>query len=540
MPNIPERVNILVVDDRPDGLLTIEAVLQRPEYKLVTCGSGKEALAMLQKDDFAVILLDVQMPVMDGFQMAAKAKEIARARNTPIIFITAIHKDPFYIYQGYHMGAVDYIFKPFDPSILRSKVEVFVNMFRQQQLIKRQSVELHNKEQELYQAQKLEAVGRLAGGVAHDFNNLLTGILGLSHDVEETLDAVDPRRDDLREIIKASNRALTLTKQLLAFGRRQISAPRILDVNSIVLDMIRMLQRLITEDVELITRLSPDLRTIRIDHGQIEQILMNIVLNARDAMPRGGKITITTANYDIAPGSFHGDQPLHPGPYVLIEVTDTGIGMDASTLQHIFEPYYTTKDKEKGTGLGLATVYGVVMQCNGHITVDSKPGVGTRFQIFLPHVAGIPSGHENGDRPPEVVRGGQETVLVVEDESIVRQVATRVLRKNGYRVLEAPDAATALSLARSHNGPIHLMITDVVMPGMNGKELAERLRPERPDMAVLYMSGYSEDIVMHRGILDPGIAFIEKTFSGPVLLQKVREVLDHFKAKTPRSTVPAL
>ncbi len=346
-----ERVNLLVVDDRPDGLLTIDAVLQCPQYNLVKVSSGKEALLQLQKDDFAAILLDVQMPVMDGFQTAAKIKEIPRARNTPILFITAIHKDPFYIYQGYHMGAVDYIFKPFDPAILRSKVAVFVDLFRQQQQIKRQAQDLHRKEQELFQSQKLEAVGRLAGGVAHDFNNLITGIVGLSHDVAESLDAQDPRREDMEEIIKASNRALALTKQLLAFGRRQIMSPKVLDLNGIITDMTRMLQRLIAEDIELVTMLSENLRTVRMDYGQVEQIIMNLVLNARDAMPGGGKITITTDNIDVEQGNTNGLKHMTPGSYVRIEISDTGCGMNSHTLDHIFEPYYTTKEKDKGTGL---------------------------------------------------------------------------------------------------------------------------------------------------------------------------------------------
>ena len=236
---------------------------------------------------------------MDGFQTAARIKEIPHARDTPILFITAIHKDPFYIYQGYHAGAVDYIFKPFDPAILKSKVAVFVNLFRQQKQISRQAQELHQKEQALFQSQKLEAVGRLAGGVAHDFNNLITGILGLSHDVSTTLERGDPRAEDLQEIIKASNRALALTKQLLAFGRRQITSPRILNINSILLDMSKMLQRFITEDIQLTTSLSPALKSVRADPGQIEQIIMNLVLNARDAMPQGGEIVLSTENVDI-------------------------------------------------------------------------------------------------------------------------------------------------------------------------------------------------------------------------------------------------
>ncbi len=534
--NTLEQVNILLVDDRPDGLLTLEAVLQTPEYHLIKANSGQEALNHLDKQDFAAILLDVQMPGMDGFQTAARIKKIPRAQSTPILFVTAIHKDPFYIYQGYNIGAVDYIFKPFDPSILRSKVAVFVSLFRQQQQIKRQAQELYRKEEELFQAQKLEAVGRLAGGVAHDFNNLITGILGLSHDIWTTMDGQDPRREDLEEVIKASNRALALTKQLLAFGRRQITSPRVLDVNAIITEMMKMLKRLITEDIELTPLLASQPLTVRVDQGQIEQVVMNLVLNARDAMPKGGKITISTELQDIHPDTRNGTKDLLPGSYAVIQISDTGFGMDPKTLEHIFEPYYTTKEKDKGTGLGLATVYGVIMQCGGRINVQSSPGKGATFKIYLPLVRGTP---ENATHPlPEMtVKGGQETVLVVEDEGIVRQVTTRILKKNGYTVIEARDAKEALDLADAHKGEIHLLITDVVMPGMNGRELAEKLSPLRPDMSVLYMSGYSEDVVIHRGIVDTGISFIEKTFTAPALLTKVRDVLDRNARRKTRDKV---
>jgi two-component system cell cycle sensor histidine kinase/response regulator CckA len=521
-----ERVNILIVDDRPDGLMTLEAVLQSPSYQLIKASSGPEALAHAEKHDFAAILLDVQMPGMDGFQTATHLKDIPRAKTTPILFVTAIHKDPFYIYQGYTLGAVDYIFKPFDPSILKSKVAVFVNLFRQQQQIRRQSEELRLKEEELYQAQKLEAVGRLAGGVAHDFNNLITGILGLSHDLWTTLDGKDPRREDLEEMIKASNRALGLTKQLLAFGRRQIMSPRVLDANGVITDMMKMLKRLIAEDIQLDLKLHPVALTAKIDQGQMEQVIMNLVLNARDAMPNGGRIAISTEPFEYLGGSKNGLSDLKPGSYILIQITDSGFGMDPQTLEHIFEPYYTTKEKEKGTGLGLATVYGVVMQWGGHIDVHSQPGKGTQFKIYIPKVAGLAVECVGQPLATEGMRGGDETILVVEDENIVRQVTTRILRKNGYTVFEAKDSQEALDISETYTGSIHLMITDVVMPGMNGRVLAERLRPSRPDMHVLYMSGYTEDVIVHRGVVDTDIAFIEKTFAAPQLLAKVREVID--------------
>jgi len=533
---LAEPVNILLVDDRPDGLLTMEAVLKSPDYNLVKAGSGREALSHLQKDDFAVILLDVQMPVMDGFQTAAKIKDIPRAKDTPIIFVTAINKDPFYIYQGYTVGAVDYLFKPFDPKILESKVAVFANLFRQQNHIKRQSEELKRKENELLQAQKLEAIGRLAGGVAHDFNNLLTGIFGLSHDVRNTLGSYDSRREDLDEIIKACDRALTLTKQLLAFGRRQMSSPRILDLNSIVADMTKMLKRLITEDIELTTELSPALHTVMLEQSHVEQMILNLVLNARDAMPHGGTISISTANMEIHERNSSFDDDFVPGSYALIQVTDTGCGMDEETLAHIFEPYYTTKEKDKGTGLGLSTVYGVVKQYGGQVEVKSAPGEGTTFRIFLPHVQGLveDSAREQVSEPSQ---GGQETILVVEDEDIVRRVTKRALTNNGYTVFAARDAKEALEFVDNYGETIDLLLTDVVMPGMNGRQLAEAVSRKRSGIAILYMSGYAEDVVLERGNIDTRIAFVEKAFSAQKLTQKVREVIDNHKAS--RDKVPA-
>jgi two-component system cell cycle sensor histidine kinase/response regulator CckA len=531
-----DPVRILLVDDRPDGLLAMEAVLKSPGHILVSANSGKEALAHLLRDDFAVILLDVQMPGMDGFQTAARIKDIPRAKDTPIIFVTAINKDPFYIYQGYNAGAVDYLFKPFDPKILQSKVAVFVNLFRQQKYIKQQNEELQRKENELFQARKLEAIGRLAGGVAHDFNNLITGILGLSHDIWNTLAPHDARREDLDEIMKASNRALLLTRQLLAFGRRQVSSPRVLDVNSIILEMTKMLKRLISEDIDLITAAGPALCTVKMDQSHLEQMILNVVLNARDAISKGGQISISTAPVELDENRSTTDGELPAGPYVRLEVADTGCGMDEQTLAHIFEPYYSTKEKDKGTGLGLATVYGIVKQYEGHIEVDSMPNQGTTFRIWLPYVEGIV---EDLTCQPvhDVAQAGQGTVLVVEDEDIVRRVAKRALTNSGYTVFAARDAEEALKLIAHCGDTIDLLLTDVVMPGMNGRQLAEAVGQKHPRIAVLYMSGYSEDVVMRRGDIDPQINFIEKSFTTEALACKVREILDSHKSSRDRIPV---
>jgi two-component system cell cycle sensor histidine kinase/response regulator CckA len=535
---IREPINILLVDDRPDGLLTMEAVLKSPDYTLIKASSGPEALVQVQREDFAVILLDVQMPGMDGFQTAAKIKETARSKDTPIIFVTAINKDPFYIYQGYTVGAVDYLFKPFDPKILQSKVAVFVSLFRQHIHIKRQTEEIRNKETELFQARKLEAIGRLAGGVAHDFNNLLTGILGLSHDIRNTFGDHDARREDLDEIIKAGSRAMTLTKQLLAFGRRQISSPKILDLNVLITDMTKMLKRLIGEDIELRTELGPDLYTVKLEQSHLEQIILNLVLNSRDAMPHGGSISISTGNVQIPKGKKDSGESVVPGPYVLLHVTDTGCGMDALTLAHIFEPYFTTKEKDQGTGLGLATVYGVIKQYGGHVEVKSAPGSGTTFSIYLPHVPGILETSDREEPIPAHAQGGHETILVVEDEDIVRRVTKRALTTSGYTVFAARDAKEALEFVDRYGQTIDLLLTDVVMPGMNGRQLAESITQKRSGIAVLYMSGYSEDVVQTRFDVDSRIDFIEKTFSTQKLTQKVREVIDAHKASQEKISVP--
>lgn len=534
-----DPVRILLVDDRLDGLITMEAVLRAPNYILVKAQSGVEALAHLKEQDFAVILLDVQMPGMDGFQTAAKIKDIPRARGTPIIFVTAINKDPFYIYQGYHAGAVDYIFKPFEPYVLQSKVAVFADLYQQKIQIQKQADEIQIKEAELSQARKLEVVGRLAGGVAHDFNNLVTGILGLSHDVWMSLEPEDPRRSDLDEIIKAANRAFSLTKQLLAFGRRQMISPQIVDINVVILDINKMLRRLIGEDIDIKTRLNSRMSMVRVDPVQLEQIILNLALNARDAMPHGGTLTLTTSNYEVSESTSHAE--LLPGHYVVLQIADTGCGMDAEVLSHIFEPFFSTKDKDKGTGLGLATVYGIVKQNRGHITVQSDKNKGTTFEIALPYISGLRA--IEGQKAPKEQTSGTETILVVEDEEIVRRVTVRALRKSGYEVFEAQDPQTALSWFENFDRPLHLLITDVVMPKMNGRELASTIVERRPQTAVLYMSGYSEDLVVHRGIVDPGIHFIEKSFSTQTLVRKVREVLDSCFPKNDRparSEDPAL
>ena len=378
-------------------------------------------------------------------------------------------------------------------------------------------------ETQLVQAQKMEAVGRLAGGIAHDFNNLLTVILSYSDLLLEDLPPDDPRRDDVVEIRKASEGAGALTRQLLAFSRQQVLQPRVLDLNAAVVHIGKLLGRVLGEDIHLATSLAPGLGAVKVDPGQLEQIVMNLAVNARDAMPQGGRLSIETANVEMDEEYVRGHPLAKAGPYVMLAVSDSGVGMDAVTQARIFEPFFTTKEAGKGTGLGLATVYGIVKQSGGFIWVYSEPGHGTSFKIYLPRVD--EPVEQAATRPSDVVRGS-ETVLVVEDVAAVRAVTRQMLERQGYTVLEAPDAQTALQLAERHAGVIHLVLTDVVMPDLGGRELAARLVRVRPDMKVVYMSGYTDDAVVRHGVVQPGIAFLQKPFTPEGLARKVRSVLD--------------
>jgi len=379
-------------------------------------------------------------------------------------------------------------------------------------------------EEQLRQAVKMEAVGRLAGGIAHDFNNLLTAIIGSADLLLEDLDPASPARDDVKEIRHAGDRAAQLTRQLLAFSRRQPLTPRVIDVNALVADMDRLLRRLIGEDIEFRTVLMPNLGAVRADAGQLEQVIMNLAVNARDAMPRGGKLTIETANAELDEAYAREHMTVRAGPAVMIAVSDTGTGMDRETLAHIFEPFFTTKEPGKGTGLGLATVYGIVKQSGGHVWVYSEPGRGTAFKIYLPRVTEAVEGIGAPTAPTTL--HGNETLLVVENEAPVRELARRMLEAKGYTVLTAAAPADALALVERHAPPIHLVVTDVILPGMDGPALARRLEQARPGIRVLFVSGYANEAIVHQGVLDPGVAYLPKPFTADALARKVREVID--------------
>jgi GAF domain-containing protein len=384
--------------------------------------------------------------------------------------------------------------------------------------------ELARTQDQLAQAQKMEAIGRLAGGIAHDFNNLLTVIKGRSQLVLQRLGPEDPLRRQVALVEQTADRAASLTRQLLAFSRKQMLDPRVLDLNVVVDGIENMLRRLIGEDIELRTTLAPDLGTVRADPGQLEQVILNLVVNARDAMPSGGTLTIETANVELTAVPVEGLLDITAGAYVRLSVTDTGVGMSAGTRAHLFEPFFTTKELGKGTGLGLASVYGIVKQSGGAITVRSAPGSGSTFTIFLPRV-GEPVEPVRPGRPEGVAPGGTETILLVEDEDAVRELAREVLQAGGYTVLEARHGQQALEIAEAHQGPIALLLTDVVMPGMDGPGLARRLAAIRPGTRLLYVSGYA-DRVTEGGDGLPAAALLHKPFSPAVLAGKVREILD--------------
>jgi PAS domain S-box-containing protein len=391
--------------------------------------------------------------------------------------------------------------------------------------IARDVTERNHLARQFQQAQKMEAIGQLAGGVAHDFNNLLTVILGYGEILLETLPADDPRRQDVEEVRKAGQSAASLTRQLLAFSRKQILEPVVLDLNAVLANLDRMVGRLIGEDIELIMRLDPALGQVKADGGQLEQIVVNLAVNARDAMPEGGTLTIATGNVELDEQYARTHPGAASGRHILLSVSDTGHGMDEQTQSHLFEPFFTTKEKGKGTGLGLATVYGIVKQSGGSIFVDSELKRGTTFKVYFPRVEGVvvplAAAKSSGQLPR-----GTETILLAEDANGLRILARRILERNGYRVLEASNGDEALQICEQHQGAIHLLLTDVVMPGISGPALADRVALLHPATRVLYTSGYTDDAIVQRGVLSAGTAFLQKPYTSETLARKVRDVLD--------------
>lgn len=381
-------------------------------------------------------------------------------------------------------------------------------------------------EEQLRQSQKMEAIGRLAGGIAHDFNNILTVIIGHSELLLNVLPSTSPLYTSTDEIKKAGDRAISLVRQLLAFSRKQILEPKVININMVIANLEKMLKRLIGEDILLETILSQSINAIKADPGQIEQVLINLAVNARDAMPSGGKLTIETSAVDLTKDSTKLYDLIPSGSYILITIKDTGLGMDQETLSHLFEPFFTTKEQGKGTGLGLSTVYGIIKQSGGYIFADSEPKKGTTFKLYFPEIDGEPEDinieHFNAIEPSK----GEETILIIEDEDGVRSLITEILQRQGYNVLQVPDGSQAIELSKLYPGQIDLILTDVVVPGISGREAIKHIMPMQPNAKILYMSGYSDDAIKHHGVIEPETSFIQKPFTRTMLVQKIIDVLN--------------
>ncbi len=487
-----------------------------------TCQAFVTALKEGRMD---LILADYSIPGFDGMTALILARQ--HCPDVPFLFVSATIGEELAI-DAMHQGATDYVLKQrlgrLVPSVQRALRELNDRVER-----KRAEEALRQSEKQFRQSQKMEAVGRLAGGIAHDFNNLLTVIVGYSQVLSTELGPQHPLRGKVDETLKAGERAATLIRQLLTFSSKQSLDPKILSLNTAVTSLESLLRRLIGEDIQLVSKLDPMNGRLRADQAQLEQVLVNLVVNARDAMPKGGTLTIETAQVELTRSPVYHLTPLTPGPYVRLAVSDTGCGMDRKTQSHIFEPFFTTKGEGKGSGLGLSTVYGIVTQCGGAIDVTSRVGHGTRFDLYFPSVesdilATAPS------QPLGQTQRGTETILVVEDEPSVRVLVRDELRKLGYRVIEAKNGVEACLLATQQAGSLQLLLTDVVMPGMGGRELAQHLSVIKPDLRTLYISGYMDDVGIMAGQEEGMSSFLQKPFTPEVLARAVRNLLD---ASTP-------
>jgi len=553
MPKI-EKIPVLIVDDRLENLTALVALLEDLDLDLVQARSGNEALVRTLKTDFALVLLDVQMPLMDGFETAELMRSSTRTRHLPIVFITAGMKDLNYQFKGYQSGAVDYLTKPIEPIILRRKVEVFCELYRQRRRIEqhkdtlerlvvertqelaganaRLRSELSERkalEEKLLHSQKMEAVGLLAGGIAHDFNNILTVIVGYGTMMELSMAEADPNREKLAQVMDAAAKAANLTRSLLTFSRKQILDPRCVDLNEIVRQVEAFLVRIIGEDIQLKTLLEADTLSVFADCGQMEQVLINLATNARDAMATGGVLTIETSFQQLEAPIAPEHCFVQPGRYAMVSVSDTGPGMTEEIRTKIFEPFFTTKGVKQGSGLGLAIVYGIVKQHNGVINVYSEPGWGTIFRIYLPAVAD--GEHPKPDPADRVVpSGGTETILVAEDDPAVRKLVQSILNKFGYRVILAVDGQDAVDKFKAHRYEIGLILMDVIMPKKSGRDACHEIRLVEPEVLVLFCSGYTSDFIERRGELDEGVELILKPPQPLELLSKVREMLDRAPA----------
>lgn len=516
---------ILILEDVASDAELIERELRNADITFISERVGtkegfSKALTEFEPD---IILSDYNLPQFSGL----KALRLLKEKNiaVPFILVTGSLSEEVAV-ECMKEGAADYILK----STLTRLPSAVVSALKRSQTEKEKAEALEalrQSQEQLRQSQKLEAIGQLAGGIAHDFNNLLTVIGGYSDLLLMASGLDESAREKMEEVKKAAERAASLTRQLLAFSRKQVLKPEVLDLNSLVDGLGKMLRRLIGEDVEIITSLRPEVNKINADPGQIEQVIVNLAVNARDAMPHGGKITFETANVELDQVYSDMHIAVKPGSYVMLAVSDTGTGMDAETRKRIFEPFFTTKKMGRGTGLGLSTIYGIVKQSGGNIWVYSELGKGTTFKIYLPQVTTeqrvkAPASKQRQESLTEV----SETILLVEDEEIVRRLTCNLLETNGYQVLVARDCEEAIGICTSYSREIDLMLTDVVMPRMNGTKVAESVKALRPEIEVLYMSGYTDDAIVHHGVLEAGTNFIEKPFTADGLISKVRETLN--------------
>ena len=515
---------VLLVEDNPDHAEMIRTMLRvaRPPWVVEHAGSLAAASERLAAGGFDVVLLDLGLPDSGGVETATAVT--SAFPSLPVVVLSALGDDQTAV-EAVRRGAQDFLVKGrVDRDVVVRALRHAVERKHAERALRESETERERLQDQLRQAQKMEAVGRLAGGVAHDFNNLLTAILGYGELMKRRLERGSPLQRNVDEILKAGDKASALVAQLLAFSRKQVLQPKVINLNTVTLDIEKMLRRVIGEDIRLVTVLEERLGQVRADPGQVEQVILNLAVNARDAMPRGGSLVIETANVEL-PESYARDHVgVRAGPHVLLGVTDTGTGMDRETLDHIFEPFFTTKGPGQGTGLGLATVYGIVAQSGGHVFAYSEPGRGTSFKVYFPRV----------DQPAEALpgeeaegpTGGAETILVVEDEDAVRALACEILEDRGYEVLEAARGDVALGLLEERRGRVDLVLTDVVMPGVDGPELAAAVSRSYPEVRVLYMSGYAGEAMRHRGVLPAGAPLIQKPFSAQILASRVREALD--------------
>ena len=516
-----ERRVLVVEDDEGLGRL-IQKTLTQAGYHIKRAARGREAAEILALDSDQVLLLDQKLPDMSGRELLDNLA--GRGLRVPFIVMTG-QGDERLAVEMMKLGASDYLIKGMDLlDLLPGSLERLFRELATERKLDLTEKSLRESEAQLLQAQKLESVGRLAGGVAHDFNNMLGVILGHCELAESKLEADHPVAADLREIRRAGERSADLTRQLLAYARKQTITPKVLDINETVAGMLSMLRRLIGEQIELIWNPGGDLWKVRMDPGQLDQIMTNLCVNARDAISGQGQIRIETVQVREAEDFRAHYGGVTPGNYVLLKVSDSGCGMDAGTLEKLFEPFFTTKEVGLGTGLGLSTVYGILKQNGAFVLVDSEPGAGTTFRIFLPGWTG-PRDKEGATDEDSAAATGSETVLLVEDEPSILEMTRIMLRSFGYRVLTASSPAEALRIAREHRGTIDLLISDVVMPEMNGRDLARSLLPLYPQMKRLFMSGYTADVIAHHGVLAEGVFFLQKPFTMKLLSSRIREAL---------------